>query len=345
MPTGIASLDDLLGGGLRPGQLALVTGPPGSGTSALALGAARAAALSARPGPVMVASAQMSRQDLAARMLAAEAGLPLAQITTQTVPGTDRPRLEAAAARLRGAPLHLADRQTTLAQVRTAATAVPDLALLILDPVTHFDVGAAAPALALRRLATDLRAAVLAVATHGPGLPPVEAEADLAARLHRQDDATTARLEIIRYRHGPTATLPLTADLARARLLPAPPPENDEPPRPTAPVRSRLATAFQRPTTAPRAESTAARDARAGHQRHQAARRTKSADQAAQALRDMVTGTVEDELDKAQGDAQAAMDRLAKRAIPDVMRLFEQTRAGARYEYTAYPALPDILHR
>ncbi|UCM91606.1 type II toxin-antitoxin system prevent-host-death family antitoxin [Streptomyces marincola] len=346
VPTGIASLDELLGGGLRPGQLALVTGPPGSGMSALALGAARAAALgAAAPGPVMVASAQMSRQDLAARMLAAEAGLPLAQITTQTVPEADRPRLEAAAARLRGAPLHLVDRQTTLAQVRTAAAAVPGIALLVLDPVTHFDVGTAAPALALRRLATDLGAAVLAVAAHGPGLPPVEAEADLAARLHRQDDGAAARLEIIRYRHGPTAILPLTADLQRARLLPAPAPDHDEPPRPTAPVRSRLATAFQRPAAAPRAESTAARDARAGHRRHQAARRTKSADQAAQALREMVTAAVEDELDKAQGDAQAAMDRLAKRAIPDVMRLFEQSRAGARYEYTAYPALPDILHR
>jgi prevent-host-death family protein len=351
VPTGLDSLDTLLGGGLRPGQLAVVTGSPGSGTSALALGAARAAALAGVLGPVMVASAQMSRQDLAARMLAAEADLPLAQISTQTVPETDRPRLEAAAARLRGAPLHLVDRQTTLTQARTAAAAVPDLALLVLDPVTHFDVGTAAPALALRRLATDLRAAVLAVAAHGPGLLPVEAEADIAARLHRQGDGT-AQLEIIRYRHGPTATLPLTADLARARLLPAAPaPAGDElptalsPNTPAEPTRQPSTDSHRLPATTAHTESSAAREARAGHQRHQATRRTKSADQAAQALREMVTGAVEDELDKAQGDAEAAMDRLAKRAIPDVMRLFAKSRDGARYEYTAYPALPDVLHR
>ncbi|WP_373561522.1 hypothetical protein [Streptomyces sp. gb14] len=34
-----------------------------------------------------------------------------------------------------------------------------------------------------------------------------------------------------------------------------------------------------------------------------------------------------------------------KRAIPDVMHLFNETRATARYEYTAYPALPDVLHK
>src|SRR5690606_21139687 len=79
--------------------------------------------------------------------------------------------------------------------------------------------------------------------------------------------------------------------------------------------------------------------------RHQVARRTKSADQARDALREMINSAVEEELERAQGDAEAAMDRLSKRAIPDVMRLFEQTRAGARYEYTAYPALPDVLHR
>ncbi len=124
-----------------------------------------------------------------------------------------------------------------------------------------------------------------------------------------------------------------------AQIHPAPTPPTAADPEPHA-------EAAPRPPAAPRrTESPVAREARAGHQRHQATRRTKSADQAAQALREMVTGAVEDELDKAQGDAEAAMDKLSKRAIPDVMRLFAETRAGARYEYTAYPALPDILHK
>lgn len=92
-------------------------------------------------------------------------------------------------------------------------------------------------------------------------------------------------------------------------------------------------------------ESPAARQARAGHVRHQARRRTSSADQVRAELRETIAGVVDQELGKAGGDADAAAGTLVKRAIPDVMGLFARTRAQARYEYTAYPALPDILRK
>jgi transcriptional regulator with XRE-family HTH domain len=105
-------------------------------------------------------------------------------------------------------------------------------------------------------------------------------------------------------------------------------------------------TAAVRPAGAERpVESAAARAARAGHVRHQTRRRTGSAEQVRSALREAVASAVEQELTKAGGDADAAAAALAKRAIPDVMGLFARTRAGARYEYTAYPALPDILRK
>lgn len=93
------------------------------------------------------------------------------------------------------------------------------------------------------------------------------------------------------------------------------------------------------------AESAPAREARAGHVRFQARRRTSSADQVREQLRETIASAVEQELATAGGDADAATAALVKRAIPDVMGLFARTRAGARYEYTAYPALPDILRK
>lgn len=92
-------------------------------------------------------------------------------------------------------------------------------------------------------------------------------------------------------------------------------------------------------------ESPTAREARAGHDRQQARRRTSSAEQVRSGLRETIVVAVEQELTKAGGDADAASAALVKRAIPDVMGLFARTRAGARYEYTAYPALPDILRK
>ncbi len=72
-------------------------------------------------------------------------------------------------------------------------------------------------------------------------------------------------------------------------------------------------------------------------------RRAKSAARAQAETAGLIGQAVHEELERAQGDADAAVKALVKRAIPDVMRLFDETRATARYIYTAYPALPDIL--
>ncbi|RLV64199.1 transcriptional regulator C XRE family [Streptomyces sp. CBMAI 2042] len=74
-------------------------------------------------------------------------------------------------------------------------------------------------------------------------------------------------------------------------------------------------------------------------------RRSKSAERAEADLMGLIRGAVEHEAERAGGNEDAALDALVKRAIPDVMHLFNETRATARYEYTAYPALPDILHK
>ncbi|AJC62110.1 transcriptional regulator [Streptomyces sp. 769] len=74
-------------------------------------------------------------------------------------------------------------------------------------------------------------------------------------------------------------------------------------------------------------------------------RRAKSAARAQAETTGLVARAVHEELERAEGDADAALKALIKRAIPDVMAMFDETRATARYQYTAYPTLPDILHK
>ncbi|MFD9545674.1 hypothetical protein [Streptomyces sp. NPDC060022] len=74
-------------------------------------------------------------------------------------------------------------------------------------------------------------------------------------------------------------------------------------------------------------------------------RRARSAARAQEETTGLISHAVHEELERAAGDTEVALKALIKRAIPDVMRLFDETRATARYQYTAYPALPDILKK
>ncbi|MFJ9142568.1 helix-turn-helix domain-containing protein [Streptomyces griseus] len=74
-------------------------------------------------------------------------------------------------------------------------------------------------------------------------------------------------------------------------------------------------------------------------------RRARSAARAQAETTSLIGRAVQEEAERSGGDEEAALKALVKRAIPDVMHLFNETRATARYDYTAYPALPDILKK
>ncbi|WP_331724843.1 helix-turn-helix transcriptional regulator (plasmid) [Streptomyces sp. NBC_00111] len=74
-------------------------------------------------------------------------------------------------------------------------------------------------------------------------------------------------------------------------------------------------------------------------------RRARSAARAQADTTLLISRAVQEEAERAGGDEETALKALIKRAIPDVMHLFNETRATARYDYTAYPALPDILKK
>lgn len=71
-------------------------------------------------------------------------------------------------------------------------------------------------------------------------------------------------------------------------------------------------------------------------------RRARSAAQAQEETTGLISRVVHTELERAGGDWDATLKALIKRAIPDVMHLFNETGATACY---AYPALPDILKK
>jgi DNA-binding transcriptional regulator YiaG len=58
-----------------------------------------------------------------------------------------------------------------------------------------------------------------------------------------------------------------------------------------------------------------------------------------------IAEAVEEQLGHHGGDMEQATAALVKRAIPDAMALLELSRVGSRYEYTAYPPLPEIVKK
>ncbi|SFX81636.1 helix-turn-helix transcriptional regulator (plasmid) [Streptomyces atratus] len=60
---------------------------------------------------------------------------------------------------------------------------------------------------------------------------------------------------------------------------------------------------------------------------------------------DLIGRTVRAALAEHRGDVDAALAALLKRAIPDAMRLLDETRKGARYDIVAHPWIPDVLRK
>ncbi|MFQ6198831.1 helix-turn-helix domain-containing protein [Streptomyces sp. NPDC000405] len=60
---------------------------------------------------------------------------------------------------------------------------------------------------------------------------------------------------------------------------------------------------------------------------------------------DLIGQAVQAALAEHHGDVETATAVLVKRAIPDAMRLLDESRKGARYDVIAHPWIPDILKK
>jgi replicative DNA helicase len=105
--TGFADLDALTSG-LQPSDLIIVAGRPSMGKTAFCLNIAENAALRADTG-VAVFSLEMSKEQLALRMLCSEARVDLSRVRTGHLSDREFPKLAMAAGRLADAPIFIDD--------------------------------------------------------------------------------------------------------------------------------------------------------------------------------------------------------------------------------------------
>ena len=172
VPTGFASVDKLLGGGLRRRDLILLAGDIGSGKSSLALGIALRSALAGVP--VLYLSGEMSEERLMERALALEGRATVDELRTGKLDDERRAAVGAAAVRLRGLPLvvrPLLGRE--FGEVEAAMRVVPRPALVVIDylqlvppprPVEDQEDALALAARALKGVALAEDVAMLVVA-------------------------------------------------------------------------------------------------------------------------------------------------------------------------------------
>ena len=139
VPTGFSDLDELTAG-FQNSDLVIVAGRPGAGKSALALNFAENAAIPTGKHervPVAVFSLEMSKEQLAQRLLCSQGGINLHRVRGGRLTNEDWPRLTTAAGLLNDAPILIDDSPSaTLMEIRAKCRRLRSenrLGLLIID--------------------------------------------------------------------------------------------------------------------------------------------------------------------------------------------------------------------
>jgi replicative DNA helicase len=232
VPSGFPSVDRMLGGGFRRGDLIALGGDIGAGKSALALAAAIRA--SEEGHAVVFYAGETSVDRVAERVLAIEGRARVDDLRRGTIDDATRASVGAAAVRLRDAPLTIERLPAGAEQLAGDLGTRKATALAVVDPLQMLAAGGMAQdeALALsvrrlKRLAVDAGVAIVATA-HLPelaeradrrprlddfgALGAVKQHADVVLGLFREGMYDTTRslegateLHVLKNRSGPTA--------------------------------------------------------------------------------------------------------------------------------------------
>ena len=249
-PTGFIDLDKILGG-LQKSDLVILAARPAMGKTSLALDIARNVAVLANQ-PVGLFSLEMSKDQLADRLLASLANINLWNLRNGKLTPDDYSRLQHAMGSLADSPLYIDDAgSVNILQIRAMARrlqATKGLSLIVIDylqlmePMNRF----ASPvqqvtenSRALKMLAKELNIPVLvlsqlsrAVEQRTPSIPKlsdlresgaIEQDADVVLMIYREDQYTENSLNpdvgkviIGKHRNGPTGEVSLFFDKNRA---------------------------------------------------------------------------------------------------------------------------------
>ncbi|HEX2894910.1 MAG TPA: DnaB-like helicase C-terminal domain-containing protein [Marmoricola sp.] len=213
--TGLEVLDEATGG-LRSGDLVLITGPPESGRSTLALGIARATAIRGNHVCLLISS-EMSAADTQNRILAAEARIPVHFLDTGGMREEDWARLARTIGAVAAAPLFIQEGIDGPIEVECAAFAERHGAkVIVIDSLELLSKSRDSADLltisrALRLMARQLDIVVIATwASDSRGLTgDVDRYADVVIEItrpeqhDREDRPGEAELFITRNRRGP----------------------------------------------------------------------------------------------------------------------------------------------
>ncbi len=243
LPTGFCDLDGKLTG-LAPGQLVVLAARPGMGKSAFALNIALNAA---RSGAVGIFTLEMSRQEVATRMLCSHAEVDMRSVRTGILQGRDWSKLAAAAEELHALPIEIDDSPgVTIMQLRSKARRLyakrRGLGLIVVDYLQLMsgsggtkesrENAISAISRGLKVLAKELEVPVIALSQLNRGvesrtdkrpLPSdlresgaIEQDADIILFIYRDDfynkdspDKGLAEIIIAKNRAGPTDTVKL----------------------------------------------------------------------------------------------------------------------------------------
>jgi replicative DNA helicase len=255
IPTGLDDLDKLLGN-LQPGQMVVVAARPGLGKSTFGLDIARSAAVTNNKTAILF-SLEMSKREIAMRLLSAETGIPLYQIRSGKIEGQwdvlSRKQIE-----LGNKSLFIDDSANmSIMDIRAKARKLKqkhDLKLIIVDYLQLMSSGKKVESRqqevsefsrSLKLLAKELNLPIVALSQLNRGVETrttdkkpkladlresgsIEQDADIVILIHRQifqDDAEPsyhAELIVAKHRNGPTKTIKVgfQGELSRFFSLP-----------------------------------------------------------------------------------------------------------------------------
>lgn len=253
VPTGYRDLDRLLNG-LQPGQLVIVAGRPGLGKSTAGLGFAQNAAI--RHGiPSAFFSLEMSKVEIAMRVLSAEARVPLHVLRSGQLSDMDWAKMARCLGEISEKPLFVDDSPSlNLMEIRAKARRLKqqhNLKLLVVDYLQLMtspkrtesrqqEVAEISRGLKLLGKELELPVVALSQLNRGPEQRQdkrpqlsdlresgaVEQDADVVILLHRDDyyDKESPRAGecdfiVAKHRNGPTDTITVAAQLHLSRFV------------------------------------------------------------------------------------------------------------------------------
>lgn len=132
VPTGYRDLDYILGGGLIASGMHVLAARPGMGKTTFALNIADRVAQ--RIGPVLFISLEMDDEQITAKRLARESGIPGSKLLMSALTDEENMKMAQAMEKTSGTPLHVnAKPSATVAEIAALARQVRGLKLIVID--------------------------------------------------------------------------------------------------------------------------------------------------------------------------------------------------------------------